>query len=122
MSSLLSLLLAAGVAAIGPLHATFAAPGHTPKTNTRWNYVVRAARDGKPVAAKLTAQIVDPIGGRHPVVFDATKRPITKWPFNGTFRDYIIWPSSSRGVPLTLKLVVSSGRSATVIRYVVTPR
>jgi hypothetical protein len=118
---LLQLGLAAGVAAIGPLHATLTAPGHTPKTNTQWNYAVRATRDGKPVAARLTAQIVDPIGGRHPVTFGSTTKPITNWAFRGTFRDYIIWPASTRGVPLTLKLVVRAGASAKVIKYVVTP-
>jgi hypothetical protein len=107
--------------AAGPLHATLAASGHTPKVNTHWNYTVRATRDGEPVAARLTAQIVDPIGGRHPVDFRSSTKHVTNWPFKGTFRDYVIWPSSSRGVPLTLRLVVRSGGAAKVITYAVTP-
>ena len=85
-----------------------AAPGHSPKTGTHWSYTVRATGDGKPTAARLTAQIVDPIGGRHPVTFGASSKPITNWAFRGTFRDYVIWPASSRGVPLTFRLVVRS--------------
>jgi len=123
MSVLMTLGLAVGVAgAAGPLHVTLAAPGHAPRVATHWNYTVRATRDGKPVAARLTAQIVDPIGGRHPITFDASTKPITNWPFKGTFRDYVTWPSSSRGVPLTLRLVVRSGGQTKVIRYGVVPR
>jgi hypothetical protein len=113
--------VATGVAAIGPLNATLVAPGHTAKVNTKWKYAVHATRDHKPVAAKLTEQIVDPIGGKHPVTYANTNKPITNWPFKGTFRDYIIWPASTRGVPLTLRLVVRSGGATKVIKYVVTP-
>lgn len=113
--------LAAGAAAVAPLHATLTAPGHTAKVGTHWNYAVHATRGGKPVAARLTEQIVDPIGGRHPVTYANTRKPITNWPFKGTFRDYIIWPRSSRGVPLTLHLVVRSRGTTKVIKYVVTP-
>ena len=55
-----------------PPQVTLTAPTHTPKINVRWYYTVRATRDGKPVAARLTAQIVDPIGGVHPVQFGTT--------------------------------------------------
>src|SRR5712691_13393188 len=92
--------LAVALIAVAPLKATLDAPGHTPKVNTHWNYAVHATRAGKPVAARLTAQIVDPIGGRHPVEFGASTKKVTNWPFRGVFRDYVIWPSSSRGVPL----------------------
>jgi hypothetical protein len=125
VSVLAKLVLAAATATAataGAFHATLVAPGHTPKVNTHWNYVVRASRDGKPVAARLTAQIVDPIGGSHPVEYAATKKPITNWPFKGTFRDYVIWPRSTRGIPLTFRLVVRSGGATKVIRYAVTPK
>jgi len=118
---LLKLVLAGTLAVAAPLKATLTAPGHTPKINTHWNYVVRATVAGKPVAAKLTAQIVDPIGGRHPVEFGANTKTITNWPFKGVFRDYIIWPASSRGVPLKLRLVIRAGGSTKVITYAVTP-
>ena len=119
---LATLVLAASVLAATQLKVTLTAPGHTPRVNTHWSYAVRATREGKPTAARLTAQIVDPIGGRHPVTFGASSKPITNWAFRGTFRDYVIWPASSRGVPLTFRLVVRSGGLTKVIRYAVTPR
>jgi hypothetical protein len=111
-----SLLVAASV------QVTLTAPGHAPKIKTRWYYVVRAAAGGKPVAARLTAQIVDPIGGSHPVTFANGPKNITNWPFKGTFRDFIIWPASSRGVPLKLRVTVRAGGVKKVITYAVTPR
>jgi hypothetical protein len=110
-----SLLVAAAV------QVTLTAPGHTPMINTRWRYVVHATQGGKPVAARLTAQIVDPIGGSHPVTFGNGAKPITNWPFKGTFRDFVIWPTSSRGVPLKLRIVVRAGGVRKVITYAVTP-
>ena len=101
---------------------TFTAPGHAPKINTHWNYVIRATDAGKPVPARITAQIVDPIGGTHPVQFGKSTKTITNWPFTGVFRDYIVWPASSRGVPLTLRIVVRIGGVRKTIAYVVTAR
>ena len=90
---------------------TLTAPGHTPKINTHWSYAVHATAQGKPVAARITAQIVDPIGGAHPVQFGKTTKTIVNWPFKGEFRDFIIWPASSRGIPLKLRItVVVAGR------------
>jgi hypothetical protein len=100
---------------------TLTAPGHTPKINVHWNYVVRATEGGKPVPARITAQIVDPIGGVHPVEFGKNTKNITNWPFQGVFRDYIVWPPSSRGVPLTLRIVVRVGAVRKTLTYVVTP-
>lgn len=119
--ALVRLVLAGSLLVTAPLKVTLTAPGHTPKINVRWYYVVKATRGGKPVAARLTAQIVDPIGGRHPVEFGANTKKITNWPFTGRFRDYIIWPKESRGIPLKLRLVVRSGGSTKVILYAVTP-
>lgn len=107
--------------AVATPHVTLTAPGHTAKINTHWNYTVRVTDGGKPVSARLTATIVDPIGGSHPVEFGKSTRTITNWPFKGVFRDFIIWPASSRGVPLKLKLVVRVGAVRRTIVYVVTP-
>ncbi len=100
---------------------TFTAPGHTPKINTHWNYAVHVTNAGKPVSARITAQIVDPIGGTHPVEFGKNTKAITNWPFTGIFRDYIVWPPSSRGVPLTLRLILRIGGARKTVTYVVTP-
>lgn len=116
---LLAALLSA--LAVASPQVTLTAPGHTPKINTHWNYVVRATVGGKPASARITAQIVDPIGGVHPVEFGKNTKTITNWPFKGVFRDYIVWPASSRGVPLKFRIVVRIGAVKKIIAYVVTP-
>jgi hypothetical protein len=104
------------------LKVTVTAPGHTPKTATHWNYTVTARVAGKLVAGRISEQIVDPIGGAHPVTFGSGTKPITNLPFKGTFKDYIVWPASSRGIPLTLRITVKAGGSKRVVSYPVTPR
>jgi len=118
----------AGIAAAGGLLATasaptvtLSAPGHSPKTKTHWNYSVTVTRGGKPVPATITAQIVDPLGQAHIVQFGNTTKNIKAFPFKGTFRDFVIWPAASRGIPLTFRLTVVSGPTKKVIGYHVTP-
>ena len=118
----------AGIAAAGGLLATasaptvtLSAPGHSPKIKTHWNYSVTVTRGGKPVPATITAQIVDPLGSAHIVKFGNTTKNIKAFPFRGTFRDFVIWPAVSRGIPLTFRLTVTSGPTKKVIGYHVTP-
>jgi len=99
---------------------TVTAPGHTPKIKTHWNYTVSVYEGGKPVAAKLTEQIVDPIGGVHAVQVGPTTKNITNMPIKGTYRDYIIWPADSRGIPLTFRVTVKVGQVTKVVNYHVT--
>src|SRR5579871_6041594 len=113
---------AAALATSAPLKVALTAPGHTPKVKTAWNYTVTASRGGKPVAATLTVQIVDPVGGVHPVDFAKSTKPIRNWAFTGKFHDFITWPPSSAvGFGLTLKLTVKSGGQTKVVTYKVTP-
>lgn len=121
-AALTGVVVAAALASGAPLRATLKAPGHSPKVNTRWNYTVRATRAGKPVAARLTAQIVDPLGGVHPVELGLTTTKVVRRRFRGRFSDFVIWPRSSRGVPLKLRLIVTAGSSRRVITYPVLPR
>jgi hypothetical protein len=121
--------LAAALVAVPLVHGrdaavkvTLDAPGHSAKIGQRWTYAVRATSAGKPVAGKLTVEIVDPLGGAHPVDFAATKKPIVNRPFKGVFRDYVLWPAEARGFPLTLRVTVVAGGVRKVIRYTVTPR
>jgi hypothetical protein len=114
--------LIGSLSAAAPLTATLTAPTHAPKIKTRWYYTVHATQAGKPVAAKLSAQIVDPIGGSHPVQFGSSTKNITNWPFTGVFRDFIIWPASSRGIPLKLSVVVKVGSTKRTLTFAVTPR
>lgn len=122
-----------GIAALGatamlalttapPVKVAITAPGHTPKINVHWNYTIRVTRGGKPVAARLSEAIVDPIGGVHPVEFGRNTRKIANWPISGTFKDFIIWPASSRGVPLKWRITVKVGGVKKVVDYPVTPR
>jgi len=120
---------AAGLAAAGgllvaapPAKVALDAPGHSPKVKTRWAYSVTVTRAGQAAGATITAQIVDPIGGVHPVAFGLTTRPVKRFPFTGTFRDFVIWPAESRGIPLTFRLTVRSGSTTKVVAYRVTPR
>ena len=104
------------------LKIALTAPGHSPKINIHWPYVVRATIGGKPAAAKITAEIVDPIGGHHLVQFGKGTKNIVNWPFKGEFRDYIIWPPDSAvGLPLTFRVTVVSGKAKRRIDYRVTP-
>jgi len=104
-----------------PVKVTVSAPGHTPKINVHWNYSVTVTENGKPVEAKLTEQIIDPLGGHHPVEFGTSTKNITNWPFHGTYRDFIIWPADSRGVPLTFHVIVAVGKTKKIVDYSVTP-
>ena len=116
------LALVASLLVAAPVRATLTAPTHTPRINTHWYYTVRVTEGGKPSAGTLTAQIVDPIGGVHPVQFGSRAKPITSLPFRGLLRDFIIWPASSRGIPLKLRVVVRIGSARHTISFAVTPR
>ena len=124
VATAVKLLVAAGLAggAAGPVKVTVTAAGHTPKVGTRWTYSVHVTKGGRPVAAKLTEQVIDPLGGATAVEYGTTSRKIANWPFRGTFRDFVVWPGESRGIPLTLRITVEVGGAKRVVSYHVTPR
>jgi hypothetical protein len=123
ISSVAKVALAATVAtgATASLQATLTAGGHAPKIGAHWAYSVRATAGGKPAAAKVTAQIIDPLGGKHPVGFGAKKGNVTDVPFKGRFSDFVVWPESSSGVPLVFRITVSTGTAKRILNYKVTP-
>src|SRR5919198_3610210 len=99
--------LVSAVALAAPFKATLTAPTHTPKVNVKWFYTVRATdAAGKPIRATLTTQIVDPFGGVHAVEFGDTHRLVTAFPFTGVFRDFIRFPSDSKGFRVTVRFTV----------------
>ncbi len=112
-----TLLVSAG----SSVQVRLTASGHAPKIKTHWPYTVRATLAGKPAAGMVTAQIVDPLGGKHPVGFGKKKGNVTKVPFKGTFADFVIWPANSTGVPLTFRLTITSGATTRTLNYRVTP-
>ena len=102
--------------------ATFVGGGHTPVINARWPYTVKVTNaKGKPLAARITAVVVDPIGGVHPVEFFANKKTVTNYPIKGTFRDAIIWPPEANGYTVTFKVTVRIGTAKKVLTYLLTP-
>ena len=103
------------------MKATLTAPGHTPKVGVRWHYMLKATRAGKPVRGKVTLQVVDPTGHAHPVQLGTSKKNVTNHPFNGSFSDFIVWPSSARGIPLVVRATVVFGSTKKILSYRVTP-
>jgi hypothetical protein len=106
-----------------PFKATLTAPTHRPKVNARWSYSVSVVDSaGKPLRARLTAQVVDPFGGTHPVQVGTSTKNIVRLPFRGTFRDFVQWPPESRGFKLTFRATVTSGGRSVELTYWVRPR
>lgn len=103
--------------------ATLTGGGHTPAINTRWSYSVKVTdAKGKPLTARLTAVVVDPIGGIHPVEFFSNKKTVTNYPIKGTFRDAVLWPPESGGYELKFRVTVRVGTTKRVLTYLLTPR
>jgi hypothetical protein len=123
LSTTTALLAASGSLLVGAgPKVALTAPGHTPTIGSRWDYTLTVTSAGRPVAATLTEQIVDPIGGVHPVQFGTSTKNITNWRIRGSFRDFIRWPADARGIPLTFRVIVRVGDARTVDNYVVVPR
>ena len=122
-AALASMVLASATGAAGTrLRATLKAGSHHPRAGTKWRYSVKATRGGKPIAARVTVQVVDPTGTAHAVEYDATKRKIVNRRFVGVFRDYVTWPATSRGFPLRLRVTVRAGSAVRTLSYRVVAR
>jgi hypothetical protein len=85
--------------------------------NAKWPYTVTATSGGKQVSGKLTVQIVDPLGNAHAVTYDNTKKPVTNFAFHGTFHDYLQFPKSGIGFPLTVRAKVTSAQGKGTATY-----
>ena len=108
-----------------PFKATLTAAGHSPKAKSTWRYHVRITDlKGHPIWARITSQIVDPLGTAHLVEFDGTgHNPYVKnYKFFGNFCDSITWPASAAlGVTLRFQTVITTAHGRTVLTYPVTP-
>jgi hypothetical protein len=106
--------------------AKLTAATHTPKVLVTWRYRVRVTDPkGHPIWARITSQIVDPLGSVHLVEFDGTgHNPYVKnYRFFGNFCDSVLWPRSSAvGVTLRFRTVITTERGRAVLTYDVTPR
>jgi hypothetical protein len=113
-----ALALSASAGAAPAFKATFTASTHTPRTNAKWFYSVRATDlRGKPVKATITSQIVDPVGGVHGVEFGCCKRLVANHRFTGVFRDYVRFPPESEGFKLTFRVIVKALGAKRVLTY-----
>ena len=109
--------------AVPRFKAVFHASTHTPKVNAKWVWSVGVANlAGKPVTARITARIVDPYGGSHPVLLGATTTSITNYPVQGSFTDYVQFPPESQGFRLTFRLIVKGPGGRRLLTYWVKPR
>jgi hypothetical protein len=118
------LAVAASVLALHAVafQATLTVGTHSPAVNTRWPYAVKVVdAKGKPLRARVTMQVVDPLGTVHPVAYYANTKSIVNVPFRGTFRDAVKWPPESRGFPITFRAVVTVGKTKRVLKVVVLP-
>ena len=97
------LLVPVAGAAVG-IKATLKTPATQPKVNVKWPYSIKVTNlNGTPVRATVTAVVIDPLGTVHAMDYGPTgppnpgpRKPITNWPFKGTFRDYLIFPQDAR--------------------------
>ena len=104
--------------------ATLSAPTHTPPVGAgKWWYVVRATdAQGKPLRARLTVQVVDPLGTAHVAEVGTSTRKLLNYPFTGRYRDFTQWPAASQGYRLTFRVIVKAHGSARTLTYWVRPR
>jgi len=104
--------------------ATLSAPIHTPPVGAKkWWYVVRAANaQGKPLHARLTVEVVDPLGTAHIADAGTSTRKLLNFPFRGRYRDFARWPAASRGYRLTFRVIVKAQGSSRTLTYWVRPR
>jgi hypothetical protein len=109
--------LVAGAAA--PFNVTFTAPKHTPKVNEKWNWKLTVATPaGKPLAATISAVVIDPVGGVHPVEYGCcAKKFITNVKIKGSFTDYVQYPLAAKGYKITFKVTVKTALGTKAVTY-----
>ena len=129
LSALIGLLIvgsSSGANRAPAFRATLTTAGHTPKVLTTWKYSVRVTDPaGHPIAARITSQIVDPLGTAHLVEFDGPgHNPFVKnYGFFGNFCDSVHFPKSSAvGVTLRFQVVIVTAAGRQALSYPVTPR
>jgi len=99
------------------------APTHRPRVGSKWWYVVRAVDlRGRQLRARLTVEVVDPLGTAHPAEVGTSTRKLLNFPFTGRYRDFAEWPAAARGYRLTLRVVVKAGGSSRTLAYWVRPQ
>jgi hypothetical protein len=97
----------------------FTAPKHTPKVNERWPWSIRVMTTaGKSLAATISAVVIDPIGGVHPVAYGCcAKKFVTNVKIRGTFRDVVQYPLSAKGYRITFRVTVKTVLGTKAVSY-----
>lgn len=118
VTSILALVLVPAAAAAPP-RVVFHAPTHTPRINVRWPWSITVSTAaGKPLAARISVAIVDPIGGVHPVEYDCCKgKFITNVRIKGRFADKVIFPLASKGYRVMFRVTVKTALGRRVVNY-----
>ncbi len=108
----------------GKLKVAVKGPTARPKAGTaKWPYTVTAiSSSGAKVSGKLTVQLVDPLGTAHAVTYANTGKPVTNFPFHGFFHDYLQFPKSAIGYPLTVRAKVTSAQGKGTGTFGVKPK
>jgi hypothetical protein len=117
--ALVLLVFPTGAGAAPAFRVVFTAPKHTPRVNERWPWSVRVTTPaGQPLAATISAVVVDPIGGVHPVEYGCcAKKFITNVRIRGTFRDFVQYPLSAKGYRITFRVIVRTARGTKAVSY-----
>ena len=112
----LALPLSAGAAA-GPL-VVFKATTHTPKVNAKWPWSITVTRGGVRLPATISAVVIEPIGGVHPVEYGCCKKEfITNVKIKGRFADYVQYPLAAKGYKVTFRITVKTSLGKRVVNY-----
>lgn len=126
--ALLVLLLAPVAGAATGIKATLKAPAQNPTIMVKWWYSIKVTDpQGKPVNARLTAHVIDPFGGVHPMGYGPAPPDvyIKNRLIRGGFRDYLEFPPESKGFRLTLrwtlKAKIAGKTYVKILKRVVTP-
>ena len=72
--------------------------------------------------ARLTVEVVDPLGTAHPAEVGTSKRKLVDFPFRGRYRDFAEWPAAARGYRLVFRVTVVAGGAQKRVTYWVRPR
>jgi hypothetical protein len=113
----LALPLTAG--ATPAFRVTFTAPKHTPRVNEKWYWSVKVTTPaGRLLPARISAVVIDPIGGVHPVEYGCcAKKFVTNVAIKGTFRDFVQYPLAAKGYRVTFKVTVKTARGTRAVTY-----
>ena len=108
---------AAGAAPV--FNVAFTASKHTPRVNERWNWSIKVSTPaGKPLAATISAVVIDPVGGVHPVEYGCcVKKFVTNVKINGAFKDWVQYPIAAKGYKITFKVTVKTALGTRAVTY-----